>query len=190
MSQTQAEAGLAEEFVEPPMSDESLVERLLERGPPSTYLAAHLAREDENMFAPGEEKDVRRSLRVGQVPMPELAPDEVLIAVMASAMNYNTVWSAMFEPLSTFRFLERLGREGEWYAHHDLPHHVVGSDGAGVVVRVGVGVRKWSVGDRVVAHPAWIDDQDPLSQEDGMLGAGQKAWGFETNFGGLPSTRW
>ncbi|MFZ1153269.1 MAG: crotonyl-CoA carboxylase/reductase [Solirubrobacteraceae bacterium] len=160
-------------------------ESVLGRDVPSTYLAAHLAREDEDIFAGGGEKDVRRSLRVGEVPMPQLAPDEVLIAVMASAMNYNTVWSAMFEPISTFRFLERLGREGSWYAHHDLPHHVVGSDAAGVVMRVGVGVRRWSVGDRVVAHPAWIDDQDPVSQVDGMLGEGQKAWGFETNFGGL-----
>jgi crotonyl-CoA reductase len=161
-------------------------ESVLGRELPSTYVAAHLAREDENMFVAGEDKDVRRSLRVGEVPMPELAPDEVLLAVMASAMNYNTVWSAMFEPIPTFRFLERLGREGGgWYAHHDLPHHVVGSDAAGIVMRVGVGVRKWSVGDRVVAHPAWIDDQDPVSQVDGMLGDGQKAWGFETNFGGL-----
>lgn len=152
---------------------------------PATYRAAHLAREDENMFAAGGEKDVRRSLRLGEVPMPELAPDEILLAVMASAINYNIVWAAMFEPVSTFRFLERLGREGGWYAHHDQPYHAVGSDAAGIVVRVGVGVRRWSVGDRVVVHPAWIDEQDPISQVDGMLGAGQRAWGFETNFGGL-----
>jgi crotonyl-CoA reductase len=152
---------------------------------PSTYVAAHLSREDEGIFQGESDRDVRRSIRVGEVPMPELAPDEVLVAVMASAINYNTVWSAMFEPVPTFRFLERLGREGGWYAHHDLPYHVVGSDAAGIVVRVGVGVRRWSAGDRVVAHPAWIDDQDPISQVDGMLGEGQRAWGFETNFGGL-----
>jgi crotonyl-CoA reductase len=163
----------------------SSVEQILGRELPSSYMAAHLAREDENMFASGGEKDVRRSLRLGEVPMPELAPDEVLLAVMASAVNYNTVWSAMFEPISTFRFLERLGREGGWHARHDLPYHVIGSDGAGVVVGVGAGVRRWSVGDRVVVSPAWIDDQDPISQSDGMLCEGQKAWGFETNFGGL-----
>jgi crotonyl-CoA reductase len=152
---------------------------------PSTYVAAYLSREDEDMFQGESDKDVRRSIRVGEVPVPTLAPDEVLVAVMASSINYNTVWSATFEPISTFRFLERLGREEPSYAHHDLPYHVVGTDAAGIVVQVGVGVRKWSVGDRVVAHPAWIDEQDPISQVDGMLCEAQRAWGFETNFGGL-----
>ena len=29
---------------------------------------------------------------------------------MASAINYNTVWTSIFEPVSTFGFLERYGR--------------------------------------------------------------------------------
>jgi crotonyl-CoA reductase len=152
---------------------------------PSTYLAAHLAGEDESMFAGCEDKDVRRSLHVGEVPMPELAPDEVLLAVMASAINYNTVWSAMFEPVPTFRFLEAMGRHGGWEARHDLPYHVIGSDAAGVVVATGGAVHGWSVGDRVVVYPCAIDYQDPASQMDGMLASDQRAWGFETNFGGL-----
>lgn len=49
---------------------------------------------------------------MGPVEMPELAPDEVLVAVMASSINYNTVWSAMFEPLPTFNFLARMGKQG------------------------------------------------------------------------------
>jgi crotonyl-CoA reductase len=161
------------------------VEEVLDRGIPSSYTAAHLAREDVDMFADGGEKDVRRSLRVGEVPMPELAPDEALVAVMASAVNYNTVWSAMFEPIPTFRFLEALGRRGRWDARHDLPHHVVGSDGSGVVVKVGEAVRRWSAGDRVVLYPCAIDTEDPVTQIDGMLAEDLRAWGFETNFGGL-----
>ena len=168
-----------------PVSEEASVERLCGAEPPSTYMAAHLLRAEENMFADGAEKDVRRSLRVGEVPMPELAPDEVLIAVMASAINYNTVWSAMFEPIPTFRFLEALGRNGGWDARHDLPQHVVGSDACGVIVRMGDAVRRWSPGDRVVVYPCAIDYQDPASQVDGMLAEDQRAWGFETNFGGL-----
>jgi crotonyl-CoA reductase len=171
--------------VSDPLTIEADLERLLDGELPSTYLAAHLRREDEGIFQGATDKDVRRSLRVGEVPMPELAPDEVLLAVMAGAINYNTVWSAMFEPMSTFRFLERLGRHGGWDARHDLPYHVVGSDACGVVVAAGDAVRRWSVGDRVVVYPCAIDSQDPLSQVDGMLAEDQRAWGFETNFGGL-----
>ncbi|MFE2751282.1 crotonyl-CoA carboxylase/reductase [Actinosynnema sp. NPDC059335] len=158
----------------------------IERLPlPAEYVAAHLRVEDVDMFRGVEDKDVRKSLRVGPVPMPELAPDEVVVAVMASAVNYNTVWSAMFEPIPTFRFLRQYARQGGWAARHDLPHHVVGSDGAGVVVRVGAGVRRWRVGDRVVISPVHVDDQEAATHGDGMLGDEQRAWGFETNFGGL-----
>ena len=56
------------------------------------------------------DKDPRRSLHVEEVPTPELGPGEALVAVMASAINYNTVWTSIFEPVSTFGFLERYGR--------------------------------------------------------------------------------
>jgi crotonyl-CoA reductase len=161
------------------------VEQVLAAGIPSTCLAAHLVREDQELFGESADRDVRRSLRVGEVPLPELAPDEALLAVMASAINYNTIWSAMFEPISTFRFLERLGQNGGWDTRHDLPHHVIGSDAAGIVVQVGSAVRRWSPGDRVVVYPCAIDYQDPASQVDGMLAEDQRAWGFETNFGAL-----
>jgi crotonyl-CoA reductase len=152
---------------------------------PDEYVAAHLRVEDVEMFRGVVDKDVRKSLRVGAVPMPELAPDEVLVAVMASSVNYNTVWSAMFEPLPTFDFLRRFGRTGGFATRHDRPYQVVGSDGAGVIVRVGSGVRRWQVGDHVMISPAYVDDQEPATHADGMLGAEQRAWGFETNFGGL-----
>jgi crotonyl-CoA reductase len=160
-------------------------DELLARAVPAEYLATHLRVEDVEMFSGVADRDVRKSLRVSPVPMPELAPDEVLVAVMASAMNYNTIWSAMFQPVPTFRFLRQFGRQGRWEARHDQPHHVVGSDGAGVIVRVGAGVRRWRVGDDVVISPAYVDDQEPASHADGMMGVEQRAWGFETNFGGL-----
>src|SRR3984957_1670995 len=101
---------------------------------PSTYLTAHLSREDERIFEDAVDKDVRQSLRVGEVPMPKLAPDEVRLAVMASSINYNTVWSAMFEPIPTFRFLEALGRRGGWVARHAHQHHMVGSHASALAV--------------------------------------------------------
>ncbi|RKE22693.1 crotonyl-CoA carboxylase/reductase [Streptomyces sp. TLI_171] len=152
---------------------------------PQDYTAAHLLRQDVEMFRGVADKDVRRSLHVGRVPLPELAPDEVLVAVMASSVNYNTVWSATFEPVSTFDALRRFARSGGWQARHDQPYQVIGSDAAGVVVRTGAGVRRWQVGDHVAVSTAVVDDQDPVTHSDGMLGADQKAWGYETNFGGL-----
>uniref|UniRef100_UPI0031D41F1B crotonyl-CoA carboxylase/reductase n=1 Tax=Streptomyces hawaiiensis TaxID=67305 RepID=UPI0031D41F1B len=152
---------------------------------PEQYTAAHLRAEDVGMFDDDGDKDVRRSIHVGSVPMPELAPDEVLVAVMASAINYNTVWSATFEPVPTFGFLERFGRLGGLAGRHDLPHHVIGSDGAGVVVRVGSAVRNWRAGHHVVVSCVQVDDQEPATHADAMLGAGQRIWGYETNFGGL-----
>jgi crotonyl-CoA reductase len=152
---------------------------------PTEFVAGHLRAEDVDMFTGMVDKDVRKSLRVGPVPMPELAPDEVLVAVMASSINYNTVWSAIFEPLPTFDFLRRYGREGGFYARHDRPFHVLGSDAAGVIVRTGAGVRKWKAGDHVVASAVVVDEQEPATHWDGMLGSRQRAWGYETNFGGL-----
>src|SRR4029077_3440275 len=132
-----------------------------------------------------DDKDPRKSTHVEQFPLPELAPDEAYVAVMASAINFNTVWTSIFEPLPTFGFLARLGRESRWGARHDLPYHVVGSDAAGVVLRVGSAVRHWRPGDRVVVHCNHVDDQDPSAHDDSMLAANQRIWGFETNFGGL-----
>ena len=154
---------------------------------PESYRAVFVRKDEAGMFEglPSPEKDPRKSLHVDEVAVPELAPDECYIAVMASAINFNTVWTSIFEPLPTFGFLSRLGRESVWGARHDQPYHVVGSDASGVVLRAGSAVRMWKPGDRVVVHCNYVDDQDPTSHDDSMLAANQRIWGFETNFGGL-----
>jgi len=154
---------------------------------PESYRAAVVRRDDVEMFEGLEsaDKDPRKSLHLQDVAVPELAPDEAYVAVMASSINFNTVWTSIFEPLPTFGFLDRLGKESMWGARHALPYHVVGSDGAGVVLRVGSAVRNWKPGDRVVIHCNYVDDQDPSAHDDSMLAANQRIWGFETNFGGL-----
>ena len=112
-------------------------------------------------------------------------PGEAIVAVMASSVNYNTVWTSIFEPVSTFGFLERYGRLSELTKRHDLPYHVVGSDLAGVVLRVGPGVNRWKPGDEVVAHCLSVELEDPAGHDDTMMDPQQRIWGFETNFGGL-----
>jgi len=154
---------------------------------PESYRAVHVLKSEQDMWAgvASKDKDPRKSLHVGEVSTPELAPDEVYVAVMASSINFNTVWTSIFEPISTFGALARLGRESTWAARHDLPYHVVGSDASGVVLRVGSAVRNWKPGDRVTVHCNHVDDQDPSAHDDSMLAANQRIWGYETNFGGL-----
>jgi crotonyl-CoA reductase len=154
---------------------------------PESYRAAFVRREDVGMFEglASADKDPTKSLHVDDVPTPALAPDEVYLAVMASSINFNTVWTSIFEPLPTFAFLDRLGKESEWGARHALPYQVVGSDASGVVLQVGSAVRLWKPGDRVTVHCNYVDDQDPSAHDDSMLAANQRIWGFETNFGGL-----
>ena len=154
---------------------------------PASYRAAVLLAEEQDMFAgmPSADKDPRKSLHVQDVPTPEPGPGEVLVATMASAMNFNTVWSSIFEPVSTFGFLRRYGRLSPLSARHDQPYHAVGSDLAGVVLRTGPGVYSWRPGDEVVAHCLSVELAHPAGHEDTLLDPEQRIWGFETNFGGL-----
>ena len=154
---------------------------------PETYRGLVVRAEETGMFEgiATKDKDPNKSLHVQDVPTPELGPGEALVAVMASAINYNTVWTSIFEPLSTFTFLRRYGRVSEQTLRHDLPYHVVGSDLAGVVLRTGPGVNLWKPGDEVVAHCLSVELEDPAGHDDTMLDPQQRIWGFETNFGGL-----
>jgi len=154
---------------------------------PESYRGVVVRSDEVGMFEglSTRERDPRKSLHVEEVPTPALGPGEALVAVMASAINYNTVWTSIFEPLPTFKFLQRYGKLSELTRRHDLPYHVVGSDAAGVVLRVGVGVTKWKPGDEVVAHCLSVELEDAAGHDDTMLDPQQRIWGFETNFGGL-----
>jgi crotonyl-CoA reductase len=154
---------------------------------PETYRAVTVHKDETDMFEGLEsrDKDPRKSLHVEDVALPELGPGEALVAVMASAINYNTVWTSIFEPVSTFGFLERYGKSSPLAKKHDLPYHVVGSDLAGVVLKTGPGVHAWQPGREVVAHCLSVELESPEGHNDTMLDPEQRIWGFETNFGGL-----
>jgi crotonyl-CoA reductase len=154
---------------------------------PESYQAITVHEDEAGMFdgIATRDKDPRKSLHLDEVATPELGPGEALVAVMASAINYNTVWTSIFEPVSTFGFLKRYGKESPLAKRHDLPYHVVGSDLAGVVVRTGAGVNAWKPGDRVVAHCLSVELESPDGHNDTMMDPQQRIWGFETNFGGL-----
>ena len=173
------------------MKEGRFAEEIVPVSVPESYRAAVVLKDEVGMFEgiDSADKDPRKSLHVQDVAVPEMAPNEALVAVMASSINFNTVWTSIFEPLPTFDFLTRLGKESVWGKRHDLPYHVVGSDASGVIVRVGSAVRNWKPGDRVVVHCNYVDDQDPSSHDDSMLGANQRIWGFESTSAGWPTWR-
>jgi len=154
---------------------------------PEAMRAATVHRDEVGMFegVDSREKDPRRSIHVDEVPVPELRANEALVAVMASSINFNTVWTSIFEPLPTFKFLERGARNAPWDQRHNLPYHIIGSDGAGVVLRTGPGVTLFKPGDEVTIHCNYVDMQSPDGHDDSMLDPDQRIWGFESNFGGL-----
>lgn len=75
-------------------------------------------------------------LEYGELPTPEPAPDEVLLRVRASALNYLDLWTVRKVPGLTIRF-----------------PHVPGNDMAGVVERTGAQVTAFKPGDEVVVAP-------------------------------------
>jgi len=154
---------------------------------PESYRGVVVRKDEQTMFEgmATRDKDPRKSLHVDEVPTPALGPGEALVAVMASSVNFNTVWTSIFEPVSTFSLLEKYGRLNELSKRHDLPYHVVGSDLSGVVLAVGAGVSRWKCGDEVVAHCLSVELEDPQGHDDTMMDPQQRIWGYETNFGGL-----
>jgi crotonyl-CoA carboxylase/reductase len=78
-----------------------------------------------------EETDV---LQYGEVADPEPGPNDVLVRVKASALNYNDIWARRGRPLKV-----------------PLPH-ISGTDAAGVVEGIGDAVSTVAVGDEVVVH--------------------------------------
>lgn len=80
----------------------------------------------------------KSGLRIGQMPVPEIRSDEVLVQVHAAAVN----------------LLDAKIRDGEFKLI--LPYRlplILGHDAAGVVVKVGSKVRQFKLGDEVYARP-------------------------------------
>ncbi|WP_405783793.1 crotonyl-CoA carboxylase/reductase [Streptomyces sp. NBC_00859] len=175
------------EIVSAVLSDSARAEDFAAMTVPDSYRGAVVLKHETTMFAgmATADKDPGKSVHIQDVPTPEPGPGEALVAVMASSINYNTVWSALFEPLPTFKFLERYARSVPGAQRHDQPFHVLGSDLSGVVLRTGPGVSNWKPGDRVVAHCLSVELESPDGHDDTMLDPAQRIWGFETNYGGL-----
>ena len=122
----------------------------------------------------GEPKD---SLRREVLPTPEIKPDEVLVYVMATGVNFNNVWAALGQPLDVIGVRQKQGEPEDF--------HAGGSDCSGIVWKVGADVTNVKPGDEVVVHSGWWAPDDPwvLSGKDPMLADSVRIWGYQTNYG-------
>ncbi len=111
------------------------------------------------------------------IPTPELKPDDVLVYVMATGINYNNVWAALGYPVDVIADRQKKGEPEDF--------HAGGSDCSGIVWQVGSAVTDVKVGDEVVVHSGWWEPDDPwvLSGRDPMLASSTRIWGYQTNYG-------
>lgn len=111
------------------------------------------------------------SMKLEEVSIPEIGPNEVLVKVMAAAVNFNGVWAAKGKPVSVFKM-------------HGDDFHIAGSDASGVVYKIGNSVKRWKIGDEVIIHCNQSCGECPeCNGFDPMACENQKIWGHETNYG-------
>lgn len=118
-----------------------------------------------------------KAFKVEKVPVPEIAPDEVLVCVMAAGVNYNNVWAALGVPIDVVKVHAKDGDPSGF--------HIGGSDASGVVYKVGSDVTHLKVGDEVVVHCGIWDRNDKVVKAgtDPMFAPSFRIWGYETNWG-------
>lgn len=118
-------------------------------------------------------------LRKEIVDVPEIADDEVLIAVKAAGINYNNVWSVSGIPFNVIDYRKKRGESENF--------HIPGSDASGIVCRTGKYAANLKFGEHVVIHAGFWDESDPWIRRGGdpVLSDTCRAWGYETNYGSL-----
>lgn len=118
-----------------------------------------------------------------EVPIPSLRAGEVLVKPVASALNYNSIWSSRGYPVTPFQLVHGHVSRNKRDDDHLADYCIFGSDAAGVICEVGPGVEGWQVGDEVILHCNVVDDNDPIAKIDSLKSETQSIWGYETNFG-------
>jgi crotonyl-CoA carboxylase/reductase len=119
----------------------------------------------------GEPKD---AFELERIEVPEPGPFEVIVRVMAAGVNFNSIWAALGKPVSVFGFGD----------HPEHGHHIGGSDGAGIVWKVGAGITRWKPGDEVVLGSILVSYEDvEVHGLDTLAAPSLLAWGYETTWG-------
>jgi crotonyl-CoA carboxylase/reductase len=115
---------------------------------------------------------------IEKIKIPDLKDTEVLVAVMAAGLNFNSIWAAKGYPLDMIK-LQQVRKENQ----DDF--QIAGSDCSGIVYKVGTKVTDVKIGDEVVVQAGWYDEEDPWIKNGGdvELAPSFRAWGYETSWG-------
>lgn len=98
------------------------------------------------------------------IPIPEISPNEVLIRIKATGVNYNDIWARQGVPGMDFAF-----------------PHISGTDAAGTVEAVGSEVKNVTVGNEIVVNAFFSCCTCPeCLGGDPVLCPDFKIWGFQT----------
>ena len=120
------------------------------------------------------------ALQYGDLPEPEVGPNDVKVRVRASALNRLDVYT-------------RAGVRGTRRRNFDAPH-ILGGDAAGEIVEIGSAVHGRTVGERVLVNPRMTCNQcrfcssgeDEFCENSGMLGSSRS--GSYAELVSVPST--
>ena len=170
---------------DPSIDDERAIAAMVRRGellpvgaaffpgltPLPSWQYGHAVIRDPATGAPahGLPKDSEREILL---PVPHPEPNEALVYVLASEVNFNDIWALTGIPVSPFE-------------NHDLDHQVTGSGGVALVAAVGSEVKREGrikVGDLVTVYSGQSDLLSPLAARDPMY-AGFSIQGYETDTG-------
>ena len=139
------------------------------QGRPSTNLGDSRRQGRGGALAHGLPKDSEREILL---PVPEPGPNEALVYVLASEVNFNDIWALTGIPVSPFE-------------NHDLDYQVTGSGGVGLIVALGSEVKREArlkTGDLVTIYSGQSELLSPLAARDPMF-AGFAIQGYETDTG-------
>jgi acrylyl-CoA reductase (NADPH)/3-hydroxypropionyl-CoA dehydratase/3-hydroxypropionyl-CoA synthetase len=103
------------------------------------------------------------------IPVEDPGPNEALVYMLTSEVNYNDVWAVTGIPVSTF-------------GNHDRDWHITGSGGLGIVADMGDGASadsRFEVGDLVTIYSGQYDAFSPEVGRDPMA-ANFRIHGYQT----------
>jgi crotonyl-CoA carboxylase/reductase len=117
------------------------------------------------------------SMRIEKVKVPDYIDEyEVLIKVVVAGINHNVIWAGRGRPLNVIQNCKKLDLDQRDY-------FIPGSDGAGIVWKIGKKVTNVNVGDEVIIQSGYLGKESDMVKRSEIPNI--RAWGYEVNGGTL-----